>query len=300
MAKKQMVLNEMKKKMNWLKENTDYHVAFMCLQGSQNYGFDEYTDDYSSDFDVKCFIIPTLKDLLERPNMISKELVMNDKSHIEVKDIRLLGNLLYKMNPTYLELLYTPYFYVNKEYQRVRTLLFLKSLKEMSDDISNRDVKRFVKSMQGFIYEKRKGLEKRTDSGQEIFDIYKYNPKQLHHLARLSEMVSEVARLDGKVNFESLMNLDFLSIKEKNKIKKYKTAPIEYSEAIYLADTYVKKAECEINKLLENNSLTVNDITLDKLNSLIEDYVSDCVKIDVIKSIQKTNQEKKGAKADSI
>ena len=25
MAKKQMVLNEMKKKMNWLKENTDYH-----------------------------------------------------------------------------------------------------------------------------------------------------------------------------------------------------------------------------------------------------------------------------------
>ena len=258
------------------------------------------TDDYSSDFDVKCFIIPTLKDLLERPNMISKELVMNDKSHIEVKDIRLLGNLLYKMNPTYLELLYTPYFYVNKEYQRVRTLLFLKSLKEMRDDISNRDVKRFVKSMQGFIYEKRKGLEKRTDSGQEIFDIYKYNPKQLHHLARLSEMVSEVARLDGKVNFESLMNLDFLSIKEKNKIKKYKTAPIEYSEAIYLADTYVKKAECEINKLLENNSLTVNDITLDKLNSLFEDYVSDCVKIDVIKSIQKTNQEKKGAKADSI
>ena len=106
MAKKQMVLNEMKKKMNWLKENTDYQVAFMCLQGSQNYGFDEYTDDYSSDFDVKCFIIPTLKDLLERPNMISKELVMNDKSHIEVKDIRLLGNLLYKMNPTYLELLY--------------------------------------------------------------------------------------------------------------------------------------------------------------------------------------------------
>ena len=62
----------------------------------------------------------------------------------------------------------------------------------------------------------------------------------------------------------------------------------------------MKKAECEINKLLENNSLTVNDITLDKLNSLIEDYVSDCVKIDVIKSIQKTNQEKKGAKADSI
>ena len=62
----------------------------------------------------------------------------------------------------------------------------------------------------------------------------------------------------------------------------------------------MKKAECEINKLLENNSLTVNDITLDKLNSLFEDYVSDCVKIDVIKSIQKTNQEKKGAKADSI
>lgn len=297
MTKKQLITLQMKKKMDWLLENTDYNVAFMCLQGSQNYGLDEYSEEYKSDFDVKCFVIPSLKNLLEDTSMVSKVLEMEDKSIIEVKDIRLLGKLLYKMNPTYLELLYTPYFFVNKDYQRTRTLLFLKSLKEMRDEIANRDVKRFAKAMQGFVLGKRKNLEKEKDSNKAVFDIYGYNPKELHHLVRLSLMMNEVSRLKGKVKFESLMKLDFLTKKQKETLKKYKTEPIEYTEAIHKADMYVEKVKHQVDELLENDNLVVNSVE-DKMNNLIEEYVLNTVKVDVINDIKAANQKRKGAKAE--
>ena len=68
MNKKQFIKKNMEEKMQWLKENTNHQVAIMFLQGSQNYGMDNYSEEYTSDFDMKCFIVPTLEDLIHNKN----------------------------------------------------------------------------------------------------------------------------------------------------------------------------------------------------------------------------------------
>lgn len=40
MANKSFIINKLKERLAWMKENTDYNVAFICLQGSQNYAMD--------------------------------------------------------------------------------------------------------------------------------------------------------------------------------------------------------------------------------------------------------------------
>ena len=39
-------------------------VVAVFLQGSQNYELDEYSEEYMSDIDTKCIILPTLDDIV--------------------------------------------------------------------------------------------------------------------------------------------------------------------------------------------------------------------------------------------
>lgn len=83
-----------------------YDVVAVVLQGSQNYGL----DTESSDYDFKAFVMPAPLDLYDsrRVSMIRQGLT----GQCEVKDIRDLAYLLGKLNPTYLEILASPVYYV--------------------------------------------------------------------------------------------------------------------------------------------------------------------------------------------
>lgn len=43
---------------------TNYEVMCVMLQGSQNYGLDEYTDEYQSDVDTKAIVLPHFRDFV--------------------------------------------------------------------------------------------------------------------------------------------------------------------------------------------------------------------------------------------
>ena len=96
-------------------QSLGYEVVCTCLQGSQNYGLDEYSEDYCSDIDTKSIVLPKLKDFIMAYPPASKVEVMSNDEHAEVKDIRIMFEMFRKMNLSYIELLYSKYIYINPE-----------------------------------------------------------------------------------------------------------------------------------------------------------------------------------------
>ena len=218
---------------------------------------------------------------------------MEDESQIEIKDIRLLGQLITKMNPTYLELLYTPYYLINKDFQRVPTTLLYNQLKKMRDELSNADVARLLKAMNGFVSQKYKDIEKDTEASHHFIEEYKYNPKQFHHLMRLSYMIDRIIRLQGKIDFYELMTLEFLTKSQKKQLKNYKTSPIDYVDAMKIATEHQLKNRELIDTFLNKQQCPKNQEILDTLETKINDYVLLCIKKEVIKSIKQHNTKNK-------
>ena len=89
-------------------------ILGVFLYGSQNYG----TNTSSSDVDTKCILIPTLEDLCLRCP-VSKEIHLENGEHCDVKDIREIVANFRKQNINFLEILYTPYFWINPMYEKV-------------------------------------------------------------------------------------------------------------------------------------------------------------------------------------
>lgn len=95
-------------------------VGVFCY-GSQNYNF----HDEHSDVDTKAIIIPTMKELcFSKP--VSREIHLTNGEHCEVKDIREIVNMFRKQNLNFIEILFTPYCYVNPNYQELWRFYFTK------------------------------------------------------------------------------------------------------------------------------------------------------------------------------
>ena len=77
-----------------------YEVVFTALQGSQNYGLDEYSDEYYSDVDTKSAVLPKFEDFCAAKQPISAVEIMKDELgrevHAEVKDIRVMFEMFMK------------------------------------------------------------------------------------------------------------------------------------------------------------------------------------------------------------
>ena len=115
-------------------------ILGVFLYGSQNYG----TNTFSSDVDTKCILVPTLEDLcLRRP--VSKEIHLENGEHCEVKDIREIVANFRKQNINFLEILYTPYFWINPVYEKVWFDRFVNN----REFISHYDMNRALQSICG-------------------------------------------------------------------------------------------------------------------------------------------------------
>lgn len=155
------------------------HIVGIFLQGSQNYGLDYE----GSDIDTKCIITPTLKEIaLARKPKSTTHIRANDE-HIDLKDIRLYIQTFRKQNLNFLEILYTSYaFFPNaafrSEWQR---------LIDHREEITHYDPVRSVKSMMGIASEKYFAMEHHYPARMAWIEKFGYDPKQLHHLLRVSE-----------------------------------------------------------------------------------------------------------------
>ena len=70
-----------------LVEHMGLNPVYLVVQGSTNYNLDVYSDEYMSDVDMKCFVLPTLKDLYYGTKL--SKTYQTNYGQVEVKDLRL-------------------------------------------------------------------------------------------------------------------------------------------------------------------------------------------------------------------
>ena len=157
-----------------------YKVIALMLQGSQNYGLEEYSLDYCSDIDSKAIVVPTFRDFLNCTPPISTTIKFENGEQCDVKDIRVMFEQFCKQNLSYLELLFTKWKIVDWRYKRL-----LKPLWEERDAIAAINRKALANAIAGMTMEKRKALCHPYPSLVKKIKKYGYDGKQLSHAVRL-------------------------------------------------------------------------------------------------------------------
>ena len=247
MNRKEKIMKRLQEHYNYL-ISLGYEVICLCLQGSQNYNLDEYSEEYMSDIDTKAIVLPHLDDFIMAASPVSTTIIMDNNEHIDVKDIRIMFDMFKKMNVSYIELLYTEFKIINPEWADLIEPLFAN--KEL---VSSRNRIQFIRCIYGMATEKRKALCHPYPNTIEKIEKYGYDGKQLHHCARLFSFISryvvgnEPLESCYKVNGEEkifLMNL-----------KKQKDADgdiLRVDAAIRLCDEYVESIREIKDEVLEN------------------------------------------------
>lgn len=159
-------------------------VVVVFLQGSQNYECDEYSETYQSDIDTKCIVLPTLDDIVCGKSPYSSTHVCANNEHIDIKDIRVMFEMFKKQNSSYIELLFTKYYYVNPKYVEL-----VAELKSLSERIARMHPNQALRAMAGTSCEKFKALEHPYPGTMDKINKYGYDPKQLHHILRLNDLM---------------------------------------------------------------------------------------------------------------
>ena len=171
-------------------ESLGYEVVCTCLQGSQNYGLDEYTEDYCSDIDTKSIVLPRLEGFIRALPPVSTVEVMENNEHAEVKDIRIMFEMFRKMNLSYIELLYSKYVYINPKWKE-----FILPLFQSRDEIASFNRNQFIKCIYGMALEKQKALCHPYPNTMDKIEKFGYDGKQLSHCRRLLNFLGKY--LDG-------------------------------------------------------------------------------------------------------
>lgn len=255
--KRQTIFKELKRRMNYLQDDLGYEVLFIALQGSQNYGLDIYTDEYKSDIDCMAVILPSFEDFVGNKQAVSTTYVLPNNEHINVKDIRLYFELLYKQNPQFLELLFTEYKIINKKYKMLVEPLF-----RNAEKIASYNLLKLYNGISGMAQEKLKALEHPYPSIIDKIEKYGYDGKQLHHIIRLYQFIKN---LTGGLTFkESLTHFepDILYMCMEAKLNEF-----SLEEARDLAKVYSDTIHTIKEKYFENNELEIKD---EVVNILLE------------------------------
>lgn len=155
----------------------DRIIGIFC-QGSQNYGLDYE----GSDIDTKCFLVPTLEDIIFNKKPISTTHIRANEEHIDFKDIRLFLSTVRKQNLNFMEILFTKYKIVNPTYEQ-----FWDRLIANNEQIARYNPVGAVKAMKGIAMEKYHAMEHKYPSKVELIERFGFDGKQLHHLIRVNE-----------------------------------------------------------------------------------------------------------------
>lgn len=145
-----------------------YNVIYIGVYGSQNYNL----ADKKSDLDVKAIVLPTFEDFVNRTKI--SLVIPTQDGEIVVQDIWTFYEHLTQGHPAWLEPIYSEYFVGNKE------------LKELFKKVPLNY--RCVKGMAGA---KLAALDHPYDSKKEVLKKFGYDPKQLHHIIRLYDLLNK-------------------------------------------------------------------------------------------------------------
>lgn len=256
--KKQKIHERLKQDYEYVK-SLGYDVFGVFLQGSQNYQLDYE----GSDIDTKCIVLPSAEDVILQRPFVSKTLVLEDNSHIDLKDIRLMWNYFKKQNINYLEILFTSYYYVPTKY--LSNWLVMSENKESIAHIDNYAA---VNCIVGMVFEKNSALCHPYPSLIDKIEKYGFDPKQLHHIIRCREFLD---RYIAGVSYKDCLiptDRDFL-------IKVKADCPYTVDEAKAIAKDAVDYVKAVKQAYFESNSRVTVEETCIKMNQVLVDTLKE-------------------------
>lgn len=239
-------------------------IAFIALQGSQNYGL----DTPKSDVDTKLILLPSLDDLIFNKKAVSTTYVRGNNEHTDWKDLRLMFQTFRKQNLNFVEVLYSPWILVNKTYVEELRPLF-----EQRDLIGHYSPYMAIKTMKGIALNKYDAMEKQTPAHDAEIVRFGYSPKELHHLIRITTFMEDF--LNGYAYEDCLKPINSEWLKEV-KLGHYSLGEArelanEYKEEIIdLSDSYMATHECTM--------LKKGDELLDRVQS---DVMRKCIELEI-------------------
>ena len=234
-------------------QSLGYEVVCICLQGSQNYGLDEYSDEYMSDIDTKAIVLPPLDDFIAASPPVSTVIIMDNNEHAEVKDIRVMFDMFKKANISYIELLFTEFKIINPEWAE-----FIEPLFANRELISKYNRNQFLRCIAGMAMEKRKALCHPYPNLIEKIEKYGYDGKQLHHCVRLYNFITRFVNgesLDTCYKVKAPMHYILMNYKKQ---KDMYGDELNKERAIKICDYYV----AEIGKI--KDAVLTEEEVLDK------------------------------------
>lgn len=181
--------------------NLGYEVVGVFLQGSQNYEMDEYSDEYMSDIDTKCIVLPSLDDVISGKDPLSYVYVRQNNEHIDMKDIRQMFEMFKKQNNSFVEILFTDFKVINPKYQDLYDEILAKA-----EEIAHINFNQTLRCLCGTSMEKYKALEHPYPNTLDKIAKFGYDPKQLHHILRINDFMRKY--IDGKSYRECLIPYD--------------------------------------------------------------------------------------------
>lgn len=237
---------------NYVKD-LGYHVFGIFLQGSQNYLLD-YED---SDIDTKCIVLPSVEEVILNKKPVSTTIVLEDNSHIDIKDIRLMWNCFKKQNINYLEILFTEFYYIPSEYME-----YWEKMQNIREEIAHIDNYAAVNCIVGMVLEKNKALCHPYPTLKDKIERYGYDNKQLHHIIRCSEFLDRY--IEGTSFEECLIPIDrdfLIGIKA--------TYKYNLDQAKTLAADTVDYVKAIKQAYLNSNERKINEEVCTKLDTIL-------------------------------
>lgn len=241
-----------------------FEVVYLALQGSQNYELDEYSEEYQSDIDTKCIILPTLDDIVRGKAPYSSTLIRENNEHIDIKDIRVMFEMFRKQNNAYIEILFTDFYIINPKYEAL-----MRELLDKAEDIAKMHPCQALRCLAGTSAEKFRALEHPYPNTMDKIEKFGYDPKQLHHIMRINDFMLKF--IDNKPYKECLVP------NHAGYLMQVKKGLFSLKEARRLAEEYDQK-----NKALKDSNVTVpekvDEETIEFLNNLKVKFIKQFLK----------------------
>ena len=214
-------------------ENQGYFVYAIMLKGSQNYNL----DDDESDIDANCIFIPKPSQLRsdEKPKFTF------ETGEVTCHNIYSFAEIVAKGNPQWIEVCNTEYTLGN-------------SLDLFKDYVVN------PSALKGMVMEKFVAFDKLYPSREKYVLQFGYDPKQLHHIIRLYDVLSKDVKV-YKYTHEERARM--LAIKRGS-------YPSTKEEAFEMRDDYVDK----LSKIYEEKKIayTTQKVDYNALDTIVLNY----------------------------
>ena len=224
-------------------------------------------NDEQSDVDNKIFVLPTFNDLYES-KVYSKQ-TTSDEVDNDVQDVRRLETLLYKANPAYLDLLFSPEIQTFG-YEKIDEII------AMRDDIANMNLSNLYSATMGTVQRNINDLQNPTsEKVTKLIERHAYNPKKAMLVVHLCKVLIKF----HANNFTDYKSAIWYEGKEREQMMRLKRGELSFDAVKAIIRIYETEA-IELKEVYKSQELRV-DVNK-RLQIKLRDLIFDAIQREVI------------------